>query len=249
MPQFRLLPVTICVALLMFMVRANDIWRGFMSGNLGAVAHAQSAPAQPTRQAVPQMAAAQGQQLAAAQQDKPQPAKKDAQPAKPADPGAKPAPEPRKTAPAEGSPEAGAMSSSEIEVLQKLAERREDLDQRGRELDMREGLLKAAEARIDKKIGELKTLQTSIDALIKKHNEQEEAKMASLVRIYEVMKPKEAARIFEQLDMPILLDVIERMNERKVAPILAEMNAAKAKSVTAELAQRRQLPQPSTPNG
>ncbi len=249
-PQFRLLPVTICVALLMFMVRANDIWRGVMSGSLGTSAHAQSTPSQPPRQAAPQLAqSAQSPQLAQ-QLAQAQPApKKDAKPADPAKSAANPAGKDARKDAEGGAADVSGMTSNEIGVLQKLAERREDLEQRGRELDMREGLLKAAEARIDKKITELKTLQTAIDALIKKHNEQEEAKMASLVKIYEVMKPKEAARIFEQLEMPILLEVIERMSERKVAPILAEMNAGKAKTVTSELAQRRQLPQPSAPNG
>lgn len=257
-PQLRLLPVTIFVALLMFMVRANDIWRGVMSGSLGNSAHAQASSNQPPRQAVPQMGQTQPQKptqpptQSQPQQQAQAPAaapKKDAG-AKPTDSAAG-AKAPQKDPQKDGASEAdvSGMSSSEIDVLQKLAGRREDLDQRNRELDMREGLLKAAETRIDKKITELKTLQTSIDALIKKHSEQEEAKMSSLVKIYEVMKPKDAARIFEQLDMPILLSVIERMSERKIAPILAEMNATKAKSVTSELAQRRQLPQPSTPNG
>ena len=253
-PQLRLLPVTIFVALLMFMVRANDIWRGVMSGSLGNSAHAQASSNQPPRQAVPQMGQTQPQkptQPSAQSQPQQQAQAPAAAPKK--DSGAKPtdsaagAKAPQKDGASEA--DVSGMSSSEIDVLQKLAGRREDLDQRNRELDMREGLLKAAETRIDKKITELKTLQTSIDALIKKHSEQEEAKMSSLVKIYEVMKPKDAARIFEQLDMPILLSVIERMSERKIAPILAEMNATKAKSVTSELAQRRQLPQPSTPNG
>ncbi len=253
-PQLRLLPVTICVALLMFMVRANDIWRGVMSGSLGTSAHAQSSPSPaPQRQAAPQMAQtppAQTQPAQAPQMAQANPPAKKDNPPKPGDPAkADPAKDGKKDNKRDAGADVSGMTSSEIEVLQKLAERREDLEQRGRELDMREGLLKAAEARIDKKIGELKTLQTAIDGLIKKHSEQEEARMASLVKIYEVMKPKEAARIFEQLEMPILLDVIERMSERKVAPILAEMNAGKAKSVTSELAQRRQLPEPSAPNG
>lgn len=243
-PQFRLLPVTICVALMMFMVRANDIWRGVMSGSIGSPAHAQSGPSQPpAKQAAPQLAQAQ-----------PTPAPRKDGGGKPAEQVAKAAEPAKKDGKKDGGgqPEGSdvsGMTSSEIDLLQKLAERREELEQRGRELDMREGLLKAAEARIDKKIGELKTLQGAIDALIKKHNDQEETKMASLVKIYENMKPKDAARIFEQLDMPILLDVIERMSERKIAPILADMNPMKAKAVTSELAQRRQLPQPSATNG
>jgi flagellar motility protein MotE (MotC chaperone) len=57
------------------------------------------------------------------------------------------------------------------------------------------------------------------------------------------MKPKDAARIFEELEMDILLPVVERMKERKTAPILAKMNADKAKAITTELAQRRLLPE------
>lgn len=64
------------------------------------------------------------------------------------------------------------------------------------------------------------------------------------MKIYEAMKPKEAARIFEKLDMPVLLDVVERMKERKASAVLAKMDPTKAKSVTLELAQRRDLPVP-----
>ncbi len=227
MPQFRLLPVTIFVALLMFMVRANDIWRGAMSGSIGSVAMAEAQ--QDAARSTPGTA-----KLPAAAEGGGAPTLPAAQPAEPPPPGIG---------------DASPFSQSELEVLQKLSDRREDLDERGRELDMREGLLQAAEARIDKKINDLKGLQASIDALIRKYDEQEEAKMSSLVKIYENMKPKDAARIFEQLDMPILLDVVERMSERKIAPIMAEMAPQKAKAVTAELAQRRQMPKPSLGDG
>ncbi len=42
--------------------------------------------------------------------------------------------------------------------------------------------------------------------------------------------------------MVVLLDVVERMKERKTAPILASMNPKRAKEITLELAQRRDLP-------
>ncbi len=64
------------------------------------------------------------------------------------------------------------------------------------------------------------------------------------MNIYESMKPDDAARIFEDLDMPVLLRVLGRMSERKSAPILAEMNAERAQAVTLELAERRELPLP-----
>ncbi len=136
------------------------------------------------------------------------------------------------------------MTDEELVLLQSLSQRREELEQRAREIDEREVLLKAAEQRIDQRITELERLQASIEALLVEHDEQTEAQMQSLVKIYESMKPKDAARIFEELDLEVLLEVIERMKERKSAPILAKMNPERAKTVTLELAQRRELPIP-----
>jgi flagellar motility protein MotE (MotC chaperone) len=133
-------------------------------------------------------------------------------------------------------------TDAEIELLGKLAARREELERRAAELELQGNLLKATERRLDEKIAELKSIKTTIEGLLKKHDAEEEAKLKSLVKIYENMKPKDAARIFEKLDMPILLDVVERMREAKVAPVLADMDPSKAKSVTAALAERRNLP-------
>ena len=134
------------------------------------------------------------------------------------------------------------VTDSELDILQKLSDRRTELDRRSRQLDTREKLLQATENRIESKIVDLKEIQATISKLLKKHDEQKEAKMRSVVKIYEKMKPKDAARIFEELEMPILLDVVERMREAKTAPIMAKMTPGKAKAVTASLAHRRALP-------
>jgi flagellar motility protein MotE (MotC chaperone) len=130
--------------------------------------------------------------------------------------------------------------------LQQLAERREMIEAQAEELKLRKGLLDAAERRINKKILEMKGLETTIQKLIKTHDVQEEAKMKSLVKIYENMKPKDAARIFEELDMITLLMVAERMKERKLAPVMAKMNPGKAKEMTVELAKKGNLPKPGS---
>ena len=130
--------------------------------------------------------------------------------------------------------------------MQQLADRREKIEARSEEIDLRAGLLSAAEKRIDKKIQEMKSLEITIQKLIKTHDQQEEAKMESLVKIYENMKPKDAARIFEELDIGTLLSVAERMKERKLAPVMAKMNAQKAKEMTVELTKLRELPDPGT---
>jgi len=135
------------------------------------------------------------------------------------------------------------MSPSEIDVLQKLAQRRQELDKRAADIAQQQVLLKAAEQRIDDKIAKLQSIETDIGGLADKRDQQEDARLKSLVKIYETMKPTDAARIFEQLDMPVLLDVLKRMREAKAAPILAAMDPEKAKIATTELAESKRQEQ------
>jgi flagellar motility protein MotE (MotC chaperone) len=176
-----------------------------------------------------------------------------AQSAKPAVTAPAPAPAQAPAAPApSGRPELAAIpeyTDSELEVLQGLSSRREQIERRSTELDQREALLKAAEQRIEAKVQELKQLQGAMEALIRRYDDEEEARKKSLVKIFETMKPVEAARIFEQMDMPVLLDIIERMKERNAAPVLAQMHPARAKQVTGELAKRRQPASGAGPSG
>jgi flagellar motility protein MotE (MotC chaperone) len=134
------------------------------------------------------------------------------------------------------------FTPAEIGVLQRLSGRREALEQRSRQMAMREKILQATENRIDNKIGELKKLEGRIKGLLLEHDKEAEEQIKSLVKVYENMKPKEAARIFEELEMDILLDVTERMKEVKMAKVLAAMDPKKAKTLTVRLATHRRLP-------
>jgi flagellar motility protein MotE (MotC chaperone) len=138
------------------------------------------------------------------------------------------------------------FTENEIKVLQQLVSRRKVIEARLDELTLREGLLGAAEKRIDKKIQEMKSLELAIKKLIKSHDLQENLKIKSLVKIYESMKPKDAARIFGELDINTLLKVAERMKEKKLAPIMAKMNPDRAKEMTVALSKLRNLPIPGT---
>ncbi len=143
--------------------------------------------------------------------------------------------------------DASTATETEIELLQKLAKRRGQLEQRERQLKMRESILSATERRIDSKIADLTKIKATIEGLLKKHDAEQEAKFKSLVKIYENMKPKDAARIFDRLELGILLEMVERMRESKTAPIMANMKPARANSVTTALAKRRTLPRPRQP--
>jgi flagellar motility protein MotE (MotC chaperone) len=123
-----------------------------------------------------------------------------------------------------------------------LATRRQEIEKREGDLSQREALLKAGERELDQKLRELTAIRNEIEGLLAKQSEEEKTRVDSLVKIYEGMKAKDAARIFNTLDTDVLIQVMSKMSERKSAPILAEMNAERARTVTLLLAQQQQLP-------
>jgi flagellar motility protein MotE (MotC chaperone) len=128
----------------------------------------------------------------------------------------------------------GGLSLAERALLERLQERRQELDARNRDLELRENLIKDAEKRLENRIDELKDVENRFNG---KGGEQA-AKFKSLVIMYEGMKPKDAARIFDKLDQGVLVDVASVMNPRKLADVLALMNAEMAQRLTVELARR-----------
>ncbi len=133
-------------------------------------------------------------------------------------------------------------SEVQMELFKDLRKRREDIRRKEKALETREALLRAAEQELERKTHELQILRDEIRELLNEQSEAEQARIRSLVKIYEGMKAKDAARIFDTLDMDVLLAVMSKMSERKTAPILASMNPDRARAVTILLAQQKQLP-------
>jgi flagellar motility protein MotE (MotC chaperone) len=146
------------------------------------------------------------------------------------------------TKPAAAETAADGPTASESDVLERLADRRKQLDARERDLDMREKLIGAAEKRVEERIVELKSIEGRIEEMFGKRTEQEEKQLADLVKMYETMKPVAAAAIFNTLEQGVLLDVMGRMKPAKAAPVLAAMTPERAQEVTVELARRYDIP-------
>lgn len=129
-------------------------------------------------------------------------------------------------------------SAGERTLLEQLQQRRQELDARDRELEIREGLLKTAEQRIEARLSELKDVEAKVDAAAAKKDEAEASRLKGLVTMYENMKPKDAAKIFDRLDLRILIDVATQINPRRMSDILAAMSTEAAERLTVELATR-----------
>ena len=132
-----------------------------------------------------------------------------------------------------------AMPAAELALLADLRKRREALDGRAAMLDRRAELLSATELKLRSRLDELTTLQARLEQLEAERRRRESANWGGLVKTYEDMKPRDAAAIFNVLDTDVLLEVLDRMDERKVAPILAGMLPERARQATQMLARKR----------
>jgi flagellar motility protein MotE (MotC chaperone) len=130
------------------------------------------------------------------------------------------------------------VSPSERAILERLQSRRQELDARAREIEIRESLLKAAEKRIDSKVEELKGVESRIGAATAQKSEADAANFKGLITMYEGMKPKDAAKVFDRLDMPVLYEIASKIAPRKMSDILGLMSAEAAERLTVEMAKR-----------
>ena len=108
-------------------------------------------------------------------------------------------------------------------MLERLQERRQELDARARELDLRESMLKAAEKKLE--------TQAAVEARPRRpraaaagggcgqrpsaRTSAENARFKSVVTMYETMKPKEAAKIFDRLDIRVLIEVASQIKPQR----------------------------------
>jgi flagellar motility protein MotE (MotC chaperone) len=153
-----------------------------------------------------------------------------------ATPAAKPAAVCAPTA-AELAKEAG-LSPAELQQLQNLGARRDQLDQRETGMDTQLQLLAAAEAKVDAKLKQLTSLKGDITDLLHQVDNQQDVEVNRMVAVYSAMKPKDAAARFVLLNDDVRVPVAAKMKERTLAAILAQMPPADAKTLTEKLALR-----------
>ena len=161
---------------------------------------------------------------------------------KPKEEAAKPAAAPPEVAKPDGAvvyPEqTPQVSASERAILERLQSRRQELEARAREVDIRESLLKAAEKRIETRVEELKAVESRISTATEQKTETDAARFKGIITMYEGMKPKDAAKVFDRLEMPVLIEIATQIAPRKMSDILGLMQTEAAERLTVEMARR-----------
>lgn len=130
------------------------------------------------------------------------------------------------------------VSPSERAILERLQARRQELEQRAREIEIRESLLKSAEKRIEGRVEEMKASEARLSTATGQKAEQDVARFKGIITMYEGMKPKDAAKVFDRLEMSVLYEIASQIAPRKMSDILGLMQPEAAERLTVELARR-----------
>ena len=127
-------------------------------------------------------------------------------------------------------------SAGERALLERLQERRQALDARARELDLRESLVKAAEKKLETQAASQEADKVGPNGQSKE--DAGNARFKGVVTMYETMKPKDAAKIFDRLDPKVLIEVASQIKPQRMSEIMAQMSPEAAERLTVEMATR-----------
>lgn len=138
--------------------------------------------------------------------------------------------------------ELAGLSASEVQVLEALQRRRQELDARGESYGTQDALVQAAEQRLNERLGELRTLESHVNDLLGQLDQAQEARLAALVDVYQRMRAKDAANVFNGLDDDVMVQVASRMRQANLAEVMGRMEPARARTLTQLLADRARPP-------
>ena len=82
---------------------------------------------------------------------------------------------------------------------------------------------------------QLQAVISKLDAKQSEYIEERERSAAKLAKMYEAMKPAQAAPIISALELEIILDIMTRMKERPAAKILSHMDPGLAAQVSTRM--------------
>ncbi|WP_225197492.1 MotE family protein [Gluconobacter oxydans] len=113
-------------------------------------------------------------------------------------------------------------------LVEQLAAREKELDRRDAALNDRQRLVDAAEEELQRRMTALENSRTALENSEQQTDQLRNDDAARLVKIYQAMKPEDAAAIFNILDLRVGVALLNRMNPRKASAIMEAMSPQRA---------------------
>ena len=127
------------------------------------------------------------------------------------------------------------------DLLEALRARETLLAGREAGLAQREVTVQAARSEIDRRIEELQQAEVNLAATLAQADQAAEKDVQKLVAVYESMKPKDAARLFGEMDAEFAAGFLGMMRPEAAAAVMAGLDPQRAYAISAILAGRNAL--------
>jgi flagellar motility protein MotE (MotC chaperone) len=124
------------------------------------------------------------------------------------------------------------------EVLSYLEQKEMELKRKERSLQEQEQHLLEMQKEVEQKLQELIVIQKDIQNFRNEKTENKNASVRSLAQIYGSMKPKEAAKLLENMDEKLVVSLVSTLKANEAAEIFAAMDSKKAAKISEALTQR-----------
>ncbi|MDB2438740.1 hypothetical protein N9W89_08505 [Hellea sp.] len=123
-------------------------------------------------------------------------------------------------------------------VLETVSADMKRLDLRKKEMSERESALKAIEAKLATQMSAIEKANAALHNNIESLKGLADDDLKHLVGMYQTMKPKQAAEIFNSMDPSFAAGFLREMNSDKAGLIMANMNTRKSYAVSVIIAGR-----------
>lgn len=144
---------------------------------------------------------------------------------------------------AEVAAETPASCPTSDELFLAISRERDLIDDQRAALERERAELELLREAVRQETGRLAVLREEIGGILDGITRTEEAEVQRLVTVYEAMKPEEAARLLDGLDMSVTMTIVANMSEKRAAPILARMSPLRAQAISRILVEMTKLPE------
>lgn len=129
-----------------------------------------------------------------------------------------------------------AWSEQEMSFLSKLRHRKDELDQREESLNELERELQKQKQEIQGEIARLDKMRKDIAGILKDKIQHDKERVGKLVEFYSNMKPQSAAKVFEDMNEDLAVEILGSMKKKNAASIMNLLKTDKAQVLSEKFA-------------
>ncbi len=137
-----------------------------------------------------------------------------------------------------GAEEAGCAADALDELLAAIREREVQLERENERLAERRQTLNVAEAKLAEQLAAFEEARAGLEETLAIADGAAERDIARMTAVYEHMKPEDAARIFDHMELSFASGLLVRMKPESAAQVLTGMEADRAYAITLMIASR-----------